>query len=637
MLMSISRLGFDIGRLKYSFRIALAACVALLVAWSLGLDHPQWAAMTVFAASQPARNLLLEKSFFRAFGTVVGTVVGIGIVFVARGEPALLVIGLALWIGVCAWVGNLLRGFTAYGALLAGYSAAMVALLDTGHPGHVLALGADRLLTVMTGVVTALVVGLIFSPATVEDTVVGRARRLSARLLRHMAERLRGDASETLEEPRAILHEMAWTEDALEPHGAGSIRSRRSARTIRAVIAAQVSALVWLRTAQNIPVAPQVSAALEDTARLLDAAAPVKDIVAMLERAADLSAGVTGLAEVVARIETAMRNRLDVGDRETGRPRVEYPVILHRDWIGARHATIRATGLILLLGAIWVVTGWTSGPYLLLGASVMITLFSTWDDPARMMGHVLGGQAFGGLAALACHWLIWPHAGSALDMVFMLMPFILIGALPLAHSKTMLGATDYCMVLLLLSQPAFPLRGTVLGSVSMVAAVVAAPLIALIAFRLIFPADARKRMTVVMGMMIHDLQDMAGAKDAARYQAIWRGRFYHRLLRLVRLSNTPGAPNHGPEDGALAVHLMGSTVLRLREIRDQTSIAPDVARAIDHALARVKRIGSDAERIPAALDTVTRRLAGHAPTDAGLVAAASAALRANLGFFSQAA
>ena len=72
----IARFGLDPQRLRFSLRTALAACAALLVSWAIGLEHPQWSAMTVFAASQPARNMLLEKSFFRGVGTVVGTTAG---------------------------------------------------------------------------------------------------------------------------------------------------------------------------------------------------------------------------------------------------------------------------------------------------------------------------------------------------------------------------------------------------------------------------------------------------------------------------------------------------------------------------------------------------------------------------------
>lgn len=118
------RMGFDRGKLIFAGRTAAAACVALWLAWLLGLEHPQWAAMSVWAASQPLRGQLLEKSFFRFAGTVSGTVAGIALVQASLIHPGLVVVGLALWVAARTGIGNLQRGFVGYGTVLAGYTAA---------------------------------------------------------------------------------------------------------------------------------------------------------------------------------------------------------------------------------------------------------------------------------------------------------------------------------------------------------------------------------------------------------------------------------------------------------------------------------------------------------------------------------
>ncbi|MBO1074543.1 FUSC family protein [Roseomonas marmotae] len=622
----------DRQRLGFCLRVVLAACLALLLAWMIGLEHPQWSAMTVFAASQPARNMLVEKSFFRAAGTLLGTAVGVLIVFLSGGEPVWLVAGLSVWLGACAWLGNVLRGLVAYGTLLAGYSATMVAMLDTAHPGQLWALGADRLLTVMTGVLVALLVGLLFTPRQ-KDPVPDQARRLTATMLRHLAGRMRGDGDRLREEQHALLREMALIDEALDPHGAGSLRLRKSARTLRALISAQVSALLWLRGAGDIPPSPEVAGALEAAASKLEASAPATEVIAALERAEALAAGQPALREAILRIEFALRERFGMAGREAGPADLRHPPALHRDWVGATHASIRATSVMLLLGAIWVVTGWSAGPYLLLGTSVMATLFSTWENPAWIMRQVLVGQVCGGVAALACRWLVWPMAGSGLELVLMLMPFLLLGVLPLAHRRMMFGATDYFMALLLLSQPSYPLGGTFPQSVSLVLAVLAGPLIALVAFRVILPADAGRRMAMLMKAMIGELQSMAASPDAARRKAVWRARLNHRLLRLVRWSEKSGVRSFAPDDGALAVLAVGSAVLRMQEIRARAPLSPGLGRAIDTALRRVEEISSRPERVPAALDMAAGRIEEQAPDEARVLRAAGAALRANLAFF----
>ncbi|MEF9605739.1 FUSC family protein, partial [Paracoccus sp. PXZ] len=92
------RRGFDGGRLRFATRTALACCLAVLIAWAMGLEHPQWSGMSVWAATQPLRGQLLEKAFFRFAGTLVGTVAGVLLVLGAPLHPGVLVLGLALWV-----------------------------------------------------------------------------------------------------------------------------------------------------------------------------------------------------------------------------------------------------------------------------------------------------------------------------------------------------------------------------------------------------------------------------------------------------------------------------------------------------------------------------------------------------------
>lgn len=166
ILTSFANLGFDLSKFHLSLRTAVTACAALLIAWLLGLDHPQWSAMTVWVAAQPTRGQVSEKSVFRIAGTVSGTVAGVLLTLCSGGEPLLLAAGLSLWIALCAGIANAQRGFVAYGAVLAGYSASIVALADNVQSNSILSVGFDRPATILVGVLVALIVGLIFTPLT---------------------------------------------------------------------------------------------------------------------------------------------------------------------------------------------------------------------------------------------------------------------------------------------------------------------------------------------------------------------------------------------------------------------------------------------------------------------------------------
>lgn len=634
---TLARLGFDLARLRFALTTAAGAALALIVATKLGLEHPQWSAMTVWAASQPSRGQLLEKSFFRAAGTLSGSLAGIVLVVISIGHPWILVVGLAVWLALCAGIGNVQRGFVSYGTMLAGYSAAMVSLLDTAHPDRVVELGIDRLTTVLVGVGIALVVGGLFAARGSEDEIVGRVRRLTARLLHDLATRLSGASLPYGDEQRRILSEMAAIEDGLEPHGAGSMRSRRVVRSIRSLLIAEVAGVLWLRRDRPVPPAPHVAHALETAAEALDAAAPAAEVDRAMAQAVAGSRGDGRLENALSGLAVALAQRPEDGDTMIERVRGPAPVVLHRDWIGAREALIRAFVTMGLVGSLWQITGLGVGAFLLLGTAVMTSLFSTFDNPARFMGNVLIGQILGALGALACRWLVWPHVSGDLGLALAMVPFVFLGVPFFAHRRTMAVSFDYNMVMLLLLQPAYPPTTGFLESLAQSAAIIAAPIMAFVAYRLLYPVDSTRRMETLIRMMVREVIGMASDAKAPEQRRIWRARLYHRLLRLVRWADKSGERDLSLTEGCLALLDLGGAVMRIRELSRRPDLPAGAARGLELVTRRMAEIDRRPERVSRALETVARRFDREGSTEAERLRVAARAVDANLAFFLRAA
>lgn len=626
----VSSLGFDGPKLRFALRTALAACLALLVAGLLGLEHPQWAAMTVWAASQPTRGQLVEKSIFRVAGTISGVAAGIVLIMMSVDRPYILVSGLAVWTALCAGIGNIQRGFVAYGTILAGYSAAMVSLLDVGHPtAHVLELGADRFLTVLTGVAIAFVVGWLFTPRDASDAVLTRVHLLAARVMRDLAldPAERGGLAD---EMQALLSEMAALDEMLDPHFAGDLRSRRTVRAIRTLLASQLSALLWLRSSEATAASSEVRRHLSRAGRkieghgrsgvVLDA---VKDAIA--------AAGASPLQTVLKKLESALAAFLSE-EKRADPVRVHQPVVLHRDWAGGWQAMIRTLVSMLTVGALWLATGWSSGPFMLLGLAVMTSLFSTFDNPALMMRTVLLGQVIGVIGFLCCRWLAWPLASGRMELILLIVPFILIGAFVLAHRRTAPLGFDYNMVMLLLLQPAYPPAGDVGQSLAAGFAVVSAPIVAWLSYKGIYPVDGRTRMNMLIAAMVHDLQDMAGSRKRTD-TSFWRARLYHRLLRLVRSVEKTGAKDVSVVDAGLGVLNVGSAIRSMREMLAMPSLPLPIRRRLTVALARSRDIATNPVRTQQAFARSAAELRKFNRSEAALLTAAAADIGANDGFF----
>lgn len=619
----LARCGFDLPRLTFAGWTALAACAALALAWLIGLEHPQWSAMTVWTASQPTRGHLLEKSFFRVAGTTSGTIAGVVLVLASNLHPALMVGGLALWVGLCAGIGNLQRGFVSYGTILAGVTAAMVALFDTAHPDRVLHLGADRLATVLTGVVVAMVVGLVFIPSVAASPLQARVRGMLADLMQALADH-RGAPPPPGDTAHRLLSDMAAIEEMLDLHGAGSLRSRREARATRVLLGVTLPVLQWLRGA-GTGLTAEMGRRLEAAALALRGDDPEAALEA-LQRAMAVAPS-SDLSELLLPVAEALRT----WSSGSMAPSAEAPpVVLHRDWIGAREAMTRAMVTIALFGAFWLVSGWSAGAFMLLGTSVMVSMFSTFDNPAHTMRFVFLGQCLGVLGALACRWLAWPLAGSEAGMIALAMPFILFGALLVGHQRTVTTSFDYNMVLLLMLQPAWPLTGSFEHSATIGLSILAAPLAAMLAYRFIYPTGLQRRIETLITMMLHDLADLAGDPKALGHRQRWRARLYHRMFRLVRLSERSGRANLQVLDSSLALLDLGHVAMRSHEMLEQAGMNAADRRPVAAVLARMRQVGVRSDLLGRALGRASRRLAG---ADADLFARAAAGLAAQPEFF----
>ncbi|WP_353152630.1 FUSC family protein [Pollutimonas bauzanensis] len=631
---TLSRFGFDAERLRFTLRTALACCAAVLVAWLIGLEHPHWAGMTVWAGSLPIRNHMLEKSFFRVMGTVSGTLVGVLLVLVAGDQPFWLVTGMAVWLGLCAGIGNLQRSFTSYGTMLAGYSAVMVAMLGTPHPDHILGLGADRLLTALLGVGAALAVGWLFASRQTQEAVTQQVQHLSGNILNHVAQRLRNQPAHPSDSVQALLSEIADIDERLDTLGAGSLQSHRSIRPLRTLLSAQVAALLWLQRGQIFPADQALTFQLTRAAQELQDTATTGQASQALEDAINLSVSRTSLNTVLVRMKAALDALSASPDDGIQQAAGTQRAVIHLDWVGARQAMIRAAVTLFLVGMIWVATGWQGGPYMMIGTAVMMTIFSAFDSPASMMSRVVfWGQLLGALTALACLWLVWPFATSELELVILMMPFILFGGLVAGYRRTMACSYDFNMIMLILLQPVYPLTATFGDSLINTLAVILAPLTAFVAFRFIYPSTPKSRMTTLIGMMVQEVQDAAADRTPITRHEIRRARLYHRLIKLVRWMDKAGEQGISALGGSLALQSLGTVALRVQELLHAPDITPGTTRRLKALLSRMRNIKQHPERVIRALNLAASRLAYESRGEAELLREAASFMEANAMFF----
>ena len=525
------RAGFDRNRLTFAFKTATVAFIALVVAQALGLEHPQWSAMTVWATAQPMREHLLEKGLWRFLGTISGIIVGVALIFAGQWQPWALVLGLALWVGLCSGIGLLQRGMVAYGTILAGYSAAMVALLSTAHPEHVLLLGLDRFLTIAVGVVLAMGLGYFFTPKRPAHTLSDALRATSAACLHSVLSQAKSPASAHTTD---LLQKIALLDEGMDMHAIGSLKSRQRVQQARLVLLAQLNLALYLQQHPQLNLSEDLQAAIAACAQAM----PTATAFTTLSTPPQTHAATAELVSLINALLLALNP-----SSQTTRTPANTHLRLHRNWLGAAHTFVRSFSVLGAVGLLWLYTGWSFLPFMMLGLSVMLSIFASFENPAWFMRYVTLGQAMGAGAALVCMWWVWPLAHSSWQMVWWMLPFMASCVFIYAHKRSMLASFDYIMVMLILLQPSFPIHIGFAQSVGNAVSVVMGPAIALLAYRFIFPAHPSKRLQHLLTMVRYETRSLCAPHLQADQVLAKRTRLIHSLLRAQRLNDKHAQSN----------------------------------------------------------------------------------------------
>lgn len=564
------RLGFLPDRFAYTFRGALSAALALVLAWWFGLDHPQWAAMAAIASLQPTRGQLLERSFYRVVGSVAGSVVGVILLYCFGFSSIVLVIALGVWLGVCSAAATVQRGYVSYGVGMAGLTAVMVALLEAPLKADLFVIGMDRTWTAILGVGVVLVTCWFFTPKASKGLLEQRCRRFVTSLLRamvdsadHSQQSEEGGEKKTPLQVWELLDEMALIDKMSDPNGAGSLRSKGAVHTVRSILSASVPLLTWLPLPSDaaswcqeqgyqmdVSIAPKVKELLLDSAAALERGEDGSK--QLLQASLFLQGEQTGRAKAFKQLGLALQ-RIDEASHFSATQLLPKVSPLHRDWIGAMHAFLRSTLAFIAVALCGELLHWDA-TLMLLSVAVMMSVFNTLDEPQKILSDVIIGQTLGAISALICFWVFWPLAQNTFELILWMIPFLFFGAFLWNHKKCLVIGLDYNMAILLILQPNSVHDISFLTSLVVAAMVVSGPVIALLMYRYVFPLDALHRAARALEQMESDVVQIASHLDAPEARiVVWQAKLSHRILDLTNWTQGKGKKRQELRTKALAL------------------------------------------------------------------------------------
>lgn len=602
--------GLDRQGVYFGTATALAAWASFAIASLLHVQNAFWAPMAVWIVAQTSRGMLLERGVHRLAGTLVGAMAGF--LLLTGGLPTLASIFLlALWTALCGATSQLIRASLGYAAMMAGLTASVVLLPSLGDAGRVFTLAFSRVESTLIGVLCVMLMGWLILPRPPRQELLERVRQLAGEALARLAGRL-GSSAPSSREDGELLMALVEVEQQLAPVYAGPFKPSRGVRVDNAFVAATLGLMAALRTMAGAG-GPERRALRE---ALTEAAMSLKQPLAhgsardALERASALARPLDrGLAAALDKLLMAERAALVWRQGEDPGPLLARgaTLVTRRD---ARSALIAAagSGLVTLAGGLFVFySDWSNAWMPAMGLCTFTTVLSSMDLPQKVAPKMVQGVAVGVTLAALFRLVLMPHAGSLGEILLMLAPFMLLGGLARASTRTAIPALDGNMCFMLASQPFLSASIAMPDVLVDSAALLASILLVALAYRLL-PRDPGRRAGHLARLILRDVERLCG-QGGGGLDRRWHGRMFRRLLRLMLHLGRADRMGIDERAGLLGVLNLAHAIIALREGLVDPRLTARQRQELEAVLEALRRLAGAPDHARERLEASRERLA----------------------------
>jgi uncharacterized membrane protein YccC len=591
----------------HAARTLCAALLALYLAFLFELDTPYSAMMTVMIVANPVQGMALQKSLYRFGGTLIGAVAAVTLTALFAQTPVLFLLGLALWMALCTGASTLLRGFRSYGAVLAGYTVALIAMPAVQNPDAIFTLTMGRLSLVFLGVACSALVGALFTARTAERDLDLLFRGLLEDLVAGSRLALRPDRSAALRPlRRAFSVRLAGLDDAIRFAVVESPDLAARATFLRDASAAMLGALTsgpsltellaeengadpvqqqWLFAADALMAQAQESLARHDDRGVMDAADGLgrlrRELEATMQGAgpADLTPELIGvadrLADFIGELERCLRG-LPHPEARRGANRASRNANF-LDWNWASRNAARAGLTVLIAGVIWLETAFPSGEMMMIGVIPTIGLFALRERPSDAVIDFVWGVC--AAAALGLFYLLWvlPQIADFPLLALWLAPPLAFGAAAATTPRLMFFALGFVVFFITLVAPSNPMVYDPSGFLNTSLALIVGAGLTALAYRIVLPVDARMLRRHLLIDLQRDFAAVLRDRGPMRAQD-WESRMHDRMRLLMARLRAANIGGDAPLRSGFDAIRLGRDILRLRALLGADPEALAIAR-----------------------------------------------------------
>lgn len=481
---------FHSSSLRYALALWLATVTALLIAFVVQLEPAQWAGITVWIVFIQTPRMNYSKIIWWAFGTIVGAFVAVILTVCFNQTPELLLLFLALWLASCAAAATLVTGYRAYGAVLAGYTCAIVSMSAVENPDLIFRLAVTRVSCIFLGMTSAIFyIGLLLPRQ-------GHWRETLHQLGEHLKATLIQSAKALDARPdkpssftwRHLVDRLSTLEHTLDVTTAETADSRIHASQARSLVGTLFNLLakaqaveVHLTRNHDVSLQPLMENLLHQVQSTLTTFAGAISERPSNQTAPLIEGKITLLKQMVADVretaagpslKTAVSTRFVLDRLDEILEEFAYAVqdwrglfgewtarrdshlAVHKDYLTALIYGLRMFLAISMVSVLWFITRWPSGSQLVLFTAVVCSLLSLLDHAPTLGWPFLKSAAFCAIMAYIEAFWLFQRSDGFLILALMLGLFLLPAAYAYRHPRLIGGAVVSMLIFYGLTMPA---------------------------------------------------------------------------------------------------------------------------------------------------------------------------------------
>ncbi len=613
-------------RFGFALRTWATSVMALYIAFALQLESPYWAWLTVWIIAQPTPGMMVAKSLYLVLGTLVGAVLGILLISLFSQAPELFVLALAVLIGGCTVASNILTNFRAYGAVLTGITAGIVAANAIHAPDQVFYIAMARAAEILTGIACSMFITSIFAPHRSESKARQSLRVALQDAARRAAFSWRGSNEERLQMGRKLIFDLIALNTMIEYAAVESGEFRRQANQARSLVA-HIFGLISARRSLDahllrcgwpkyhaleifhevvIDFLNEMPQQIEDgkVDQLISRIREVHVELELLAPEQEMSSSEDLISErfVIDRLDELLWHLVgaleDWQNISLGNWQKQPKLTLdfHRDLRSAWINGLRAFLAVAVTGAFWIASAWDQGSFALVFVSVLLSMFSALPHPDRVGWTMFKAGFVAVFLALICDYLILPMS-SEFDFLALTLGCVLIPlGLVLSNPSTAAAASVFSLVFVNVVRPLNPMVYDLGKTLNLWVAIETGILFGTLAYVLIFPPDPLAARRYVTYRIRHGLQCLAHMVTVPAHSCRWETRMYDRVSRLNDPQNPSGTPTDEWLDAGLGALNLGNEILRLRRWLLTETLPRELRSAIEKIITAFGKFVSEPQR-----------------------------------------